>query len=161
MNINILRSKMPANAKLVQEVEIVLGVKLPKSYLNFVALHNGGEPQPNIFEIGATGNQSGINEFVALDDVIQESRLGNFDAVPGFIPFALAEGGNYICICISEDVGRVFFWDHELEPSEGGLVLLANSINEFLEEVMPFNAVETQLQPNQVISAWIDPDLLK
>jgi hypothetical protein len=135
-----------------------LGSNLPKDYLDFVTKHNGGEPQANTFPIDRNGNESGVSEFIALENVPEELELGGFNVLPGFLPFAFAEGGNYVCIEIT--TGNVFFWDHELEPDRGGLVKLAEAIPPFLELLTPFDPSTIKLKPGQVKSAWIDPNLL-
>ena len=62
------------------------------------------------------------------------------DRLPSsFVPIATDPGGNQICICTAgEDLGKVFFWDHEREQEEGvaptydNVLLVSNSFHEFL-----------------------------
>ena len=132
-----------------------LGTQLPPDLLAFLHLHDGAEPEPNIFKIGAT-NEAGLNGFIPVREIAREAQnIENLSA--GSFPIAWAEGGNYIIIDRASG-GAVFFWDHELP---GGPTKLADSFQSFLDLLEPFDATTIQLKPDQLISAWIDPDVLK
>ena len=47
----------------IKTLESVIGQALPVSFLEFVRLHDGAEPETNIFKIGGT-NESGVNGFI-------------------------------------------------------------------------------------------------
>lgn len=139
----------------VREVERDLGVSLPDDYREFVANHDGVRPPLNIFPI-ADANESGVNEFIPLRRVRKECTFIE-DLSDDRIPIAWAEGGNYVCLDVSKK-GGVFFWDHE-EPDKDAK--LANSFSHFIELLAPFDPNSVELEPDQVKSAWIDPDFLK
>lgn len=130
------------------------GIELPRDYREFILLHDGAEPDTNIFSV-SDGNDSGVNRFIPLRDTISERRYIDHVSVE-FLPAAWAEGGNYVCLDLKR--GGVFFWDHE-EPSDD--LKLAESFSQFLEMLAPFDVKNIELKPGQVRKAWIDPDFLK
>jgi hypothetical protein len=77
---------------------------------------------------------------------LQQCELGTAKA------FAEDECGNYF---VQLDGGRIGFWDHETNH----LTHLAASPDEFVAGLTEHAPVS--LMPGQVISAWIDPELLK
>lgn len=162
MTISIRKIKEAPSAELIARTEKVLGCALPAGYLAFLAKYNGGEPETNVFQIPGVGNESGVNEFIDLVSLPKEIEFGGFEETKGVIPIAFAEGGNYICLAISEpDLGTVFFWDHEVANGRNGLVKLASSVQEFVGLLKPFDPTQIKLKPGQVKSAWIDPSLLE
>lgn len=133
-----------------------LGEALPSEFIEFVARYDGAEPETNIFKIGATTNESGINGFIPVKEIAREMpRIENLPARS--FPVAWAEGGNYVFINLAAG-GAVFFWDHERPDN---IVRLANSFRPFLELLEPFDVGSIKLKPGQVKKAWIDPDFLK
>lgn len=133
-----------------------LGMELPPDFLAFLQLHDGAEPEPNIFKVGTT-NETSVNGFIPSTDIAQEAQnIENLGAQS--FPIAWAEGGNYILIDRASG-DAVFFWDHELPDSP---TRLADSFLSFLDLLKPFDAATIQLKPGQLISARIiDPDFLK
>lgn len=65
--------------------------------------------------------------------------------------FAEDECGNYFL----ERTGAVLFWDHETSET----IKLSNSMDEFVAGCVVPEGVE--LEPENVISAWIDPEFAK
>jgi hypothetical protein len=128
---------------------------LDSGFLEFVAQHDGAEPQANIFKVGAA-NESGINGFIAVRDIVSEMpRIENLPSES--YPVAWAEGGNYV-IVNQADNGAVFFWDHE-QPRD--LFKLADSFRSFLELLEPFDVSSVGLRSGQIKKAWIDPEFQK
>lgn len=161
MKIKIKRVNKAPSEKSIARAESELGCALPVEYLVFLAKYNGGEPETNIFRIPGTANESGVNEFIAIENLAKEFELGGFRQIGGVIPIAYAEGGNYVCLSTAKpDLGAVLFWDHEVVTDRSGLLKLANSVQEFLDLLEPFDPRQVKLKPGQVKSAWIDPSLL-
>lgn len=129
-------------------------LELPHDYREFALLHDGAEPETNIFPVGS-GNESGVNRFIPLGQTLSERKYIDQVSV-NFLPVAWAEGGNYVCLDLER--GGVFFWDHEA-PS--GDLKLAESFRQFLDMLAPFDVKDIRLEPGQVKKAWIDPDFLK
>jgi hypothetical protein len=139
----------------IEKLQREVGSKLPPSLVEFLHHHDGAKPETNSFKIGDT-NESGVNRFIPLSDILSERR--NLETLPTTaFPIAWAEGGNYVFIDMAAE-GAVFFWDHEQpEPP----TLLASDFASFLNMLEPFDPASIKLRPGQVKRAWIDPDFLK
>jgi hypothetical protein len=91
-----------------------------------------------------------------ISKILEERKY--LDHIGGEVfPIAIAEGGNYVVIDLDQKQS-VCFWDHE-DPKN--MTKLADSIYEFLDNLMPFDPDSVELKNGQVESAWIDPDFLK
>ena len=156
MTVQIGKAKRRPSARRIAAVEAALGAALPDDYKAFLARHDGARPEPNIFRISDT-NSAGVNGFIPAAELLKERALLADELLPGAVPIAWAEGGNYVVLEPGRG-GAVSFWDHE-EPE--GLTPLAESFSAFLELLQPFDASSVELKPGQVQSAWIDPDFLK
>jgi SMI1 / KNR4 family (SUKH-1) len=140
----------------IAALEQRLGVPIALEFVRFVLENDGAVPETNIFKIGETNNESGVNGFIPVKEIIKEmSRIKNLPK--NAFPVAWAEGGNYVFINQCEN-GTVFFWDHE-QPDD--ITRLANSLYSFLELLEPFDMSTIELKPGQVKKAWIDPDFFK
>jgi cell wall assembly regulator SMI1 len=120
------QTENPINAKQLDDLESILGLKLPQDYRQHLLQHNGGQCSPNGFTFLEKEKQSEscIDWFLAIYDgkydnlhkyidiyKIDEKRLPTH-----IVPIAHDPGGNLICIsCGSGDYGAVYFWDHEKE----------------------------------------------
>jgi hypothetical protein len=146
---------MTASAKaltpaMLTDFERKTGRKIPDAYRAFLMQHNGGRPDPSEFRMTSPRGRS---EFVAIrcffgigmaeDTFDLEYALATFGSrIPArLFPIARDPGGNLVCISTaSSDQERVYFWDHEREagegepPSEANLVLLAESLQAFLDK---------------------------
>jgi cell wall assembly regulator SMI1 len=113
----------------IREFERQLGITLPHDYRNFLVAHNGGRPDPSGFSMtGDPLNPSGtIHWFFGIHNGQNYNLSQKYSVYQGripsnFLPIAGDPGGNLLCLSISgEDVGNVYFWDHEDEASEGEL----------------------------------------
>jgi hypothetical protein len=159
--------KLPA----LEACEAIFG-RLPSDYCAFLLAYNGGKPEKNHIKIQGTKNTASIRYFFGILGENEESDLTKkqkfyLERVPkGIIPIAYAEGGNLICLSIIPDTfGQVFFWDHELESSDGepatwdNLFKLADSFDEF------FQNLETPPEPPRLkpgeAKVWIKPGFLE
>src|SRR5579862_7262050 len=145
------RPALPAD---IEKLQRHIGEALPNSFLEFIRQHDGAEPETNSFKIGGV-NESGVNGLIPVHDVPSE-RANIENLPPTAFPFAWAEGGNYVFIDTAS--GAVYFWDHE-QPTPP--IQLASDFAAFMEMLEPFDPSSIKLQPDQVKSAWIDPDFLK
>lgn len=140
----------------ISALEAVIGQPLDGQFRKFVESNNGADPEENSFPVDGVAHVGGVNEFIAIEDIISERR--NIDDIaPRAYPVASSEGGNYV-ILDQDQGGTIFFWDHEVE---GGISRLADSFDVFLNMLEPFDATSIKPAPGQVKSAWIDPDFLK
>lgn len=76
------------------------------------------------------------------------------------IPIADADGGDQICLDISEqDQGKIFFWDHELRDGVQDLFLIADTFTEFIEGL--FIVEEDDDGDTGALGIQLSDDLLK
>ncbi len=116
---------------------------LPQDYEQFLLLHNGGTPVPEVmFPIPNSDNDGfRLSEFFpihctagveGIDLQIEEWQM---DFGEGFVPIGADGIGNYFLLSLHpQSVGCVFFHDHELVDEDdrfSGLVLLADSFSAF------------------------------
>jgi hypothetical protein len=154
MNIKFSKPK-PFESKDLNYLAAYVGCDLPDDLINFFRDFNGSKPETNIFSV-CDDNDSGVNYFIPLSDVVDESKyIGVVER--NIIPIAVAEGGNYVVVACQENFS-IFFWDHEKKDE---LIFLANGIYDFLSTLNPFDPDSVELKDGQVESAWIDPDFLK
>jgi hypothetical protein len=128
----------------VSEFERLIGHPLPASYRSFLLEYNGGCPKrccitfprsEKIWNIVNTvyGLHSGPRH-ARLDEALRAYS----DFIPNTrLPFADEPGGNAYCIGITwQNYGRVYFWDHEANPGDDAVLLLADSFAEFLDSLV-------------------------
>ena len=141
MNFPDLRSiEKNVTATEVDKFAIYHGLQLPAEYKDFLVYSNGGKPNTKmrLVELSSGMPLTSVRYFLALSAVNHFSLEWHYDSYKGRIPFGLLpiatdSGGNLICISLRrEDVGAVYFWDHESEDSQDKLLLVANSFAEFL-----------------------------
>ena len=149
MTVQINRSREPLDEQDLIQVETRLNRALPKEYRDFLTAHNGGRPEPNAFPIynNPSDDQGLVHNFMCIKDGDIYDLLTWVDRyrdrVPSnFLPIAKDPGGNLICLSISgEDLGKVYFWDHEEEAATGqipgydNVYPVANSFQEFLSSL--------------------------
>lgn len=154
MKIKLKKTKCSVSSSEIEDFERQFGEKLPEDYKHFLANYNGAKPASNIFR----GNESvAVSGFIPFDQLLKEHSLIANEVPEKVIPIAWDSCGNYVCLDL-EQAGAVLFWDHE-EPDN--LTRLAGSFSEFCDMLDPFDVSKVELKPGQVISAWIDPSLLK
>lgn len=137
----------PLSEQKLRDSETTWGVDLPTSYRQFLLRTNGGSPEAYRFKFKASTKGSNIRFFLGVTDdrdVSIDAYLKRFKGrLPSrFFPIGFDSGGNLICISVSEsDLGKIYFWDHELEADteEGedpetakNTVLIADSFDQFL-----------------------------
>lgn len=137
-------------------LEAAIGQPLDAQFRSFIEAHNGAVPEDNSFPVDGVAHMGGVNEFIAVEDII--SKRGYVDGIaPRAYPVAVSAGGNYV-ILDQDQGGAIFFWDHEVE---GGISKLADSFGAFLDMIEPFDTSAFKPALGQVRRAWIDSDFLK
>lgn len=155
MTVQLKRAGAGASEDDLRHIEQVIGFPISRTFADFVRAHNGAVPETNTFNI-AQGNQSGVNRFIPVSDILAERQ--RLEPIPrGAYPVAWAEGGNYVFIN-EEEGGKVYFWDHEVAD---GTHFLADTFDAFLANLTPFDVRSVSLAPGQVKRAWINKDFLK
>lgn len=140
----------------ISALEALIGQPLDCQFRKFVKTNNGAAPVANSFPVDGVADVGGVNEFIAVEDIISERRYIE-DIAPRAYPIASSEGGNYV-ILDQDQGGAIFFWDHEFE---GGISRVADSFDLFLDLIEPFDTTSIDPALGQVKRAWIDPDFLK
>jgi len=144
----------PATGEQIEAVQARLGFQLPRQYLEQLQEHNGGVPGPNRCTLKSAQDLVAVQTFLGIcrtDDLDLERTFQAYRGRIGaaLLPVARSEGGNLICI--SHDPctnGKVYFWDHELESSDGetpnpkALLLIASSYRRFLSSLVSETNVE-------------------
>jgi hypothetical protein len=92
-----------------------------------------------------------INSYGEEFGVIRETNPPYPDEISKYEVIAEDECGNYFTL----EFGKVCFWEHETNNR----IVLANSIKNFIVGCSQPSDVE--LKPEEVESAWIDPDFAK
>lgn len=122
---------------------------LPPEYIEFLAVHDGASPFPNVLE--GTNDMVGVNSFIPASEIVDKSH--SIDGLSSrLLPFAEDGSGNFVCIGVGDH--KVYFWDHEIE----GDSVVADSFSKFLERLEPFDLSAIQLKPGQVKSVWVNPN---
>lgn len=123
MRPTIVDSGKPLASSDIDAAERKMKLSLPRSYRAFLAAHNGGVPEPNVwrpreasvvidffFEIGAREK---------FRDLVRSRKLFRKRIPAGAIPVALDAFGNLICLAANgEHAGKLYFWDHEMPRSD-------------------------------------------
>jgi len=118
----------PASAHDLAEVEALLGAKLPEPYKAFLSQSDGGE-----FKVAGVRIKA-QNDVTVLDRVLsvhgnatsgirqQYEMRREMDRIPKLCcPIGRDPGGNLFVLSLEpKTYGRVYFWDHDNEPPDGG-----------------------------------------
>lgn len=142
----------------ITALEERVGYSFPQEYREHLLAYNGGFPDKQVFAFEENGKQqsSDVDWFYAiydgkynnLDTAIKMYKLDEKRLPQHIIPIAHDSGGNQICIsCGTEDYGKVYFWNHELEvdysvagdDDYSNLYLIADSFTEFINGLMSFD----------------------
>lgn len=145
------------DAKTVGEIESFEqnnGIILPTEYSDFIKKYNGALVGSNYFIVN-NKIESKLNKFVSLNDIVRLKMLLIDDFfTKEFIPVAIDVCGNYVLLLNS---GDVYFFEHE-EPLRK--YKIADTFSEFLNSLQEDNE-DVDVDPDNNIGSWIDPDFLK
>ena len=120
-------------------------IVLPSSYRSFLLQSNGGRPERDLFLIPGfpEGPDGRIHFFFDINGSmgcynLDFNREWFSDRIPDhLLPIATTEGADIICMSLAPDaLGAVYYWDGvHISPTYGMLYLVANSFEEFLEQL--------------------------
>ena len=122
--------------------------ELPSSFLDFLNLHNGVTLPLNTLR----GAQYPIvvRSFLSAIGIIDMAREVK-GLSTSMMPIADDDSGNYICLGSTDH--RIYFWDHETNE----YICVSDDFSEFIDRLDSLDSPMAQLQPNQVIEAWVNP----
>jgi cell wall assembly regulator SMI1 len=144
MQIRIEDSESSVTPERIAEIEKKISYKLPEDYKRFLLAHNGGHPEPCVFDCRREGEElSGIVAwFLAICDGPHENFMehyklfqeGEIKIPDGTVPIARDPGGSLILLGLKEPSrGKVFFWTYHGPAEEPeALYFIADSFDEFL-----------------------------
>ncbi len=155
-------TQLPATLTELDSLECDAGVVFPSEYRNHLLQYNGGQCSPNVFRFSENGKvtSSFIDWFLAtqregwgsLKDYIETFKVDEKRIPSHLIPIAFDPGGNLVCLsCAGNDVGAIYFWDHENEVdysaaddnNYSNLYFVANSLHQFLSDLEDFEEETT------------------
>lgn len=138
-------SESPASADELTEVEIKLGATLPVTYRNFLAVNNGGLPEPNVVDIeGLSDSPTDIQVFFGTRRNFPSSTLAwNIDEMKSrhpnarLLPIARDSGGNLFCLKTDPvSYGEVIYLD--IFGGSYQSYLVATEFDRFLKKIRDF-----------------------
>jgi cell wall assembly regulator SMI1 len=137
---------VPSDALAAAESALAeLGHRIPPSYREFLAAHDGGPPVQDTFEfddVDGRHQRDRVHYFLGIadspdGDLVEAAGALRGRVLPGMLPIAGDEYGNYLLLDAREDGdGGVWFWDHEREgdkPEETPLAPVAPDFETFLD----------------------------
>jgi len=138
----------------IEQIQKLARLSFPKEYRDHLLKNNGGQCIPNIFSFNENGKvtSSCIDWFLAIYDgeydnlknYIEIYKISKKRIPSNMLPIAHDPGGNLICIsCDGDDVGSIYFGDHEKEIdysivrdlNYSNLYLIAKGFNKFIDEL--------------------------
>jgi cell wall assembly regulator SMI1 len=126
-----------------------LGHRIPASYREFLATHDGGPPVEDTFDFtepDGSPQQDRVHFFLGVaqspdGDLVETAQALQGRVIPGLLPIAGDAFGNYLLLDTRDDHdGPVWFWDHEREPDEpdeSNLSFVAPDLAALLEALTP------------------------
>ncbi|MEJ2459778.1 MAG: SMI1/KNR4 family protein [Novosphingobium sp.] len=151
-----LHNESRASKQDIASLEMVIGQKLDKEFLEFIANHNGATPDANSYPVDGLHHMGSIRKFIPIEKIpqelriIEDSQVGNLEFS---YPIALDDCGNYTILSQGKD-GGIFFWDHEIDK----ISKLSDRFNEFLEMVEPFELSNDINESCRSADIWVDPN---
>ncbi len=146
--IKIVDHEGPVSLERIQYVESQIGVKLPKSYIDFILPNDEAYIEPGAFlyfdesfqeKAGAgVGVFLKIGESKAFSDLLSKNiRLQSYDFFPdGLMAFSQDGGGNLLCFDYRKGKDSldppIVYWNHEAEEGKD-VSFLANNFEAFLK----------------------------
>ncbi len=104
----------------IKKVEAEIGRDIPTDYIDFLMLHNGGNPEHCNFLDPETDRLDSAELFYGLGETFDLGVQREYASrMPKELMPIAYSGGCQICICTEgENFGRIFLWDSEEEMPE-------------------------------------------
>ncbi|MCY8002451.1 MULTISPECIES: SMI1/KNR4 family protein [Bacillus] len=134
----------------IEEIEKKYKIKLPDDYKQFLLKYGASMIcDDDVFYKSLEQDTWSEDEFqvveffygleeTELDLDIQDKIDTYSERFPeGIIPIASSPFGNEICLqAKGDDIGKIYFWDHEYRNSEGDFFLVANTFTDFIKSLV-------------------------
>ena len=162
MYVRYIEHSAPATLAAIEHAEAQLGFLLPDQYRRYLLTQaNGGWTDDALlpgFPHVAVNHILGVGRNDSDDLVRSCGHLAPLLEL-GFLPVADAEGGNPICISMrTDDVGTVWFNDHELHlDEEGAFTQIATSWDAFIDATQPDSTPAPV--PAEPARVWVSPEM--
>lgn len=128
--------KPGADKQDIEDIEILLGIRFPKAFVQCALINNGGRPVPCAIDF--EGREAAVfHKLLRIEKDAKEGIISVSEGLRGrlpvgYVPFASDPFGNYFCFaypCIGEPT--VVFWDHE-EQSDDAISPVCSSFEKLL-----------------------------
>ncbi|EIG56702.1 SMI1/KNR4 family protein [Bradyrhizobium canariense] len=128
----------------IESLEAALGASLPVTYLAFLRSHRE-EPSRPVQVVSTNPDYWDVSCIFEIGDAEDYLQLdGCYELVGDVLPEGMLavgedQGGNlYLLDCrMGPSTGAIYWWDHEQEPGEDRVELVATSFPEFLAVLVP------------------------
>ena len=147
----VKNNEIKIKQKDIQEFEEEYNVKVPEDFASFLLVTNGGYTKqflctPDFEEVDNEGNafmqSANPDQFYSLEEIKEEYLMNEDDPVfeSKYIPIALTGSGSYILLDARDNVGEIYFANHELYDDNDMYIItkLADSFSDFADELKPF-----------------------
>lgn len=157
-NISLIDSEPVIALKDIENLELLLNVKLPEDYKQFLLIHNGGHPIKDMYPIiqifdfhrygwgDSEVYDCEISSFSAIcnseyNNLFREN-LNKIDIPDEFFIIACSSIGDSICIRIKEEnFGKLYYYGHDWDVENGSIsyILIANTFTDFINSLYSFD----------------------
>lgn len=170
--IKIDKSDVIFNKAVFEEFLAKENLHINETYISFLEIHNGGQPESNIVKTKDSTEEFSINDIygVGLEEYsnIIDVYYRYKDRMPvGYLAIAYTEGGNLVCIDTnveSTSLGAIYLWDHDNElPDDefkSEIYCVSDTFTDFIEMIHEYDGKDIEELGYEVKSVWIDPDFL-
>ncbi len=140
----------PASPEQIEAFERRHGIRLPNDYRHFLSCHNGGRPD-KAFRVFTFETKSGsrsdslvdwFSGLVVRDNYSLDNDLDTYSGrIPeGMLPIARDPFGNLILLGVQDSKSGIWFWDHEIEPTDiqqSGIYKVSDNFELFVKSLAP------------------------
>lgn len=143
MAVEYRRREPPATPEVIDSLEQRIGHRLPTAYRDYLRHQDGGRLASNHEGVKTVFGLGDLPDWASMWEILEVYR----GRVPTWLlPVADDEVGNLFAVSLrNEDLGTVWFWDHEEETGEGdpptmdNITLKAPDWRTFLDSLQPLN----------------------
>lgn len=119
------------------EFERKLNSPLPDAYREYLLAFNGGKFKKDVISISEGEGETTVHHMYGLHSGPRYAQLRNKRTISGSLFLAICDdsfGNRFLLKLTGEQVGAIYFLDHEVDPAEG-LTAVARDFNEFVAKM--------------------------